>query len=438
MNRVAFAIIITALLTGSLCLSAQDRIENVKVLNKRALQLMRTQPDSSRLLIDKAFEEAEKINYQWGKATAKNLSGRLLMLESQDIRAITEFEEALPLYEETDSVYLNNHHIIFWNIATIYYRNDVFEAASDYFQKSFEALELLIHQNQDHPKAKNREGDLLDAVYYKALSLKKLGQLNESRVLLERLWNDEFPENGLVEHRAKVLNQLGLINKDLSNFAEARYFYRQILELAEVSDLYVGRALHNTGYTWLSESEYEKAADYFKKAIAQKKRLKKSKSSQRSLFVSHLDLGEALYHQKRYREAINQWELALGLDADVSENPELFIAHNWLQQCYMLFDVEKADFHGERYRLLMADFTESKQELVQEFEGQVFRLNLEEERLKTAHEMQIISQRTQYQLVILALLLFTGLFWWWRKRIRAQRHEAYNKKMYSAATTKSQ
>ena len=195
-------------------------------------------------------------------------------------------------------------------------------------------------------------------------------------------------------------------------------------------------AVHNIGYTWLLEEEYVKAENYFRNALSKKLKLKRSQKNDLSIFTSYLDLGHVLFLKQQYKAALFEWEKALDLDVDVSNDPELFIIHNWLQQTYMLFDVARAESHRKRFNTFSNAFNQTKIDLQQELVSQVFKLNLAEQELSEAHSDEVAAQEKRHSSTLLSIgiaLIFAIAVWF---VVRKLLHLRYYRKMHQIGSGK--
>lgn len=408
-------------------------------LNVQASKLLRTAPDSSMVLLNKSLALARKDKYTWGMATALNLRGRLLMITRKDVEAFETMHEALEAYGLAGDAALNSEYIIYRNLASILLRNREFEKALSYYDSSFTKLTKYIKQNPKEAAKKGRDKSMTDLLYFKSLAAKRSGNLNGALDILNELW--ELTENLDSQNKpyGRVLNQLGLINKDIGNYEDSRYYFKQILELGSPLTSDKAFALHNYGYIFMLEKKYNEADSYLEKALSTWLELIKSKSYSKiineGLFKTRLDLGESYFHQKKYQEAIAQWQAALSLELNIQNDPELFIIHSWSQQTYMLFDTEKANHHGSLYREQLSKFLAIKTAVASKFEGQAFRLKIEGRSIEEAHATELLKQRRALYLQLIlatlgaAVMLF-GLF----KLSEKYRHRRFHSTMHGIAT----
>lgn len=408
----------------------------VDELNRQALRQMRKAPDSCRTILSKSIKIAESEGYFKGLGNAFNIRARLSELEGDDLAAFETYQKALTFYAQTDSVVSNNQAIVLRNMAAIFLDKYQYEEAVKYYDSAEYFLRQYMVAQPDRAEKTNKLKSLNDIIYFKAIAQKYTGRLSDANITLNQLWNQGIDERKNVNY-ARTLNQLGLVNIDLQNYHEARYYFRQMMELEKVSDLYIARAHHNIGMAWLAEGKYKKAQGCFEKSLEVKQSFKSSELKQKLLFHSYLELGESFFRQENFIEAIEQWEKALSFDVDISEDPEYYVVHNWLQQSYMLFDLTKANVHGEKFKSYSKAFHKSKLTLAEQLESQVFTLSLAENKLKETHGQESAAQQTQFKVILVvvaiaALLLF--LAWLLRRKIR---HHRYYRQMHSLATNKS-
>lgn len=426
-----------ALLFTAVVARAQS-YDEVDQINRIALSIMRDNPDSSQVLLEASINFSKEIDYSYGLATAYHLQARKKMLEHEDIEALKAFSKAYHHYLKTDSITGDNQAIICRNMASIYTRNYQFDQAIIFYDSALSLISSYIDEYPKRAVKTNRQKSLYDIIYYKGLAQKRAGQLEKANKTFRELWNS----NGKriqTKSVPRVLNQLGFVNTDLGNYKEARYFLNQILELDGVSKEYQARALHNIGHSYLNEGDHLTARDYFEKAIVKKRALGFTESNVKSLFITYLDLGETLYHLENYKDAVAAWELALSLNYEISADPKLFLIHNWLQQAYMLFDIDKANSHGVLYRDYNKSFNEKSSLIAQQIEADVFMLELQGDELEANYVVRV--KREERKLLIQAVLgtgiiiiILLSIWHIWRKR----KHQLFQKQMQALATKKPQ
>ncbi len=411
----------------------------VDELNNQAYGLIRSHPDSASLLLMKSFELAFENGYYKGAANALKLKGQSFMIQRKDFESLETFQKAINLYNRTGSTSLNDKHVAYRNMAAILSRNNNYKMALTCYDSAESNLTEFIKRFPENARKNSSKVFLNDLLYYKSINLKKSGDLIEASKTLTELWESSEP----VSSHGRVLNQLGLINKDLKNYNEAKYFYRQVLELSDIRPTDKGHALHNYGYTFILERRYDSARWYLEQATNQWQSIlsdnNTSNTASKGLFRSRLDLGECLFNQGLYGQAIDYWENALQLNLKIDKNPELFIIHNWLQQSYMLFDIEKANVHGQIYKGYLDEFLNNKSMVAAQFEGQVFRLRLQERDASNGY-LQALSkqQKTFYIQLLLAISCSLLLFYICFRLVKRYRHRRFHSKMYRIATKKDQ
>lgn len=420
-------------------LAFDQKEQSVDELNSQAFKLVRSYPDSAKALLAKSLELAFEIEYYAGAATSLKLSAQTLMIQRKDLEALETFQRAIHTYNQSDSGHLNDKHITYRNMAAILSRNHNYKMALTYYDSALINLTRFMREYPEDAGKNNSGLFLTDLLYFKSIGLKKSGDLLEAAKTLSSLWENSEK----TESHGRVLNQLGLINKDLENYNEAKYFYRQVLELQKVRPIDRGHALHNYGYALILEGKYDSAREYLENAINEWGVIlsdnKTSNTALRGLFRSRLDLGECFFHKGQYRQAVEKWEKALSINFNLETDPELFAIHNWLQQTYMLFDIEKANEHGELYRKYRDQFLMQKTAIATNFEGQVFRLQLEEYENSRNHSRALISQQNSfYAYLIIGILTSILLFYLLVKLVKHYRHKRFQQAMYQIATKKNQ
>ncbi|MGB3467317.1 MAG: tetratricopeptide repeat protein [Cyclobacteriaceae bacterium] len=127
-----------------------------------------------------------------------------------------------------------------------------------------------------------------------------------------------------IVRQVKFYNQIGLINKNLKQYKEARSYLKKALSYNSAGSSgvqkYQAKATHNIGNTYLHEGAYEQAIEWYLKALS-------LKTSEEEQFITLKDLGTCYAKTGMYKEADEYYQKAAAIYqqvAPVKENIELF------------------------------------------------------------------------------------------------------------------
>lgn len=323
-------------------LNAQDK-QRVDQLNFTAIGLLKSNPDSVRLLVGQSESLAEELNYIWGLGTCEAVLGKLAINEGDLIKGYKHYTHALDLYQQSDSLEYYNLFNAYNNVAYILAKYHDYDKAIPYYDSAIHALKSVP---DDYPEFYLQQKDrwLIDLPYYKARHLKDAGRLTESGKILIDLWENSHRQRDTVR-LTKVLNQIGIVKKRLGEYDEAQRYYGIIASGKDVRLSTRAIANHNLGSVYLAEGNLDRAEYFYKIAQEQKAEVGKA----RSQFITLLDLGEVQYKKEDYQAAINYWNTALATYSDIDNSPSLYVIYDWLERAYKRIDLEKSDEYGVLY-----------------------------------------------------------------------------------------
>ena len=232
----------------------------MRSLHREAFTRAKQNPDSSLILLSKAQEVSIRKGYSWEEAFGTYLFGRTYMLSNNDSKALHYLSLARHQFSTADTIDLYNEYVMYWNMARVTYRNRSYKAAIQYYDSAFHTLfEFKVKRPLDAKKM-NVSGKLENVLYFKSLSLKKEGDIEQATKTLTGLI-EMNPEN-----TARVYNQIGLISKDLGDYDQARNYFERISSDTNNSLYYLALTAHNLGYLSLLENKSEEAEKYLKSA----------------------------------------------------------------------------------------------------------------------------------------------------------------------------
>ncbi len=191
---------------------AHDTLE-VFYLNELAWELKFDAPDSSRMLLRRSIDLADKLDYQKGKADALNYFGVTEDIAGNSRDAVSYLKRALQIRKEIND--RPGQASIYANLGNIY------ESLEDYGEAAA-ALRLAIRLNKDL-KDKKKE---LRAVYALGILYESMGNYEDAMEQM-RLYLEETFTGGDPTEVANAQNVTGNILTELDRFAEALEYYRK-------------------------------------------------------------------------------------------------------------------------------------------------------------------------------------------------------------------
>lgn len=165
-------------------------------------------------------------------------------------------------------------------------------------------------------KAKKLQNDTLIARGYNTLGV-TYARLLEREKAYEYIFKASEIQSKLNDSTqlGKTLNNLGILHYYKKEYEQALTFFETALKIADLKNDITIEAdpLFNTGRVYLDKNEEEVAIHYFERSINVSKQIPRRK---RNLAYSHLLLGEALYRQQKYNEAIEVLKKAVKINEE--------------------------------------------------------------------------------------------------------------------------
>ncbi len=405
--RLVFVVYLMWLLSTLMCFG-QDPNDKVDEMHKNVLHS--SFADSSLQVLEKAFEFATDAEYSKGIAINFNLRGEYFMKRREDIKAFVEFQKSIKWFQQLGERDFYNEYIALWNTATLLYRNKQYKNAVTFFDSASTVLNIYRQARPGQAQKDDVLSEISSVQYFRALCLKRSGQLGvAANGLLEALKIAELKDDKVFSQR--VLNQVGLIKKDLGELDGAREYFEKVIRL-NGNIKYTAQAYHNMGMSYVLEDDMALASDYLSKSISLVKRLLKDRNSpanQRQLFISHLDLGEVYFRQEKFKQAIAQWNTALDVYDDLKGRPDYFVVHNWLLKAYLELEAnfEEAKLHNILYVEHSLEYIETRQKITDALNNSLF-----ENQLANHQEVQANIKKTYSIFFYMVLTVALGATIW--------------------------
>jgi two-component system, NarL family, sensor kinase len=333
-----------------------------------------TNLDSSMAYCRKALELSMEQDYYPGRIRGHLLLGILHDVGSQYDSALFHYRSSLQLSHEIgDTLKIASNHA---NIGLTYYHMGNFRDAMDYFFNSlgyFEELNFSIgiastYNNLGiiHARLENY-GSSLD-YYFKALEIRE--QINDL--------------NGI----GAALTNIGEMYSHMGDYLKALEYVQKSIEVkSEISDMY-GLAISNSlmGSIYIGQEMLDTAEKYIKEALNISKAIE-SRAQEVNAYLVYQRLYVA---RKQYREAIKFAEKALELSYEIGHLQFQSLAYNNLSSAHEALGNTSQAFGYYRKYIEKKDSMLSRDRL-----NQVFQLERQHEREKTASEIALLNRQAE-------------------------------------------
>ncbi|MEP1033121.1 tetratricopeptide repeat protein [Ekhidna sp.] len=288
------------------------------------------------------------------------------------------------------------------NLYRIYKANDL---AITYYKEAIEIADWTDERK-----------NILKLKFNLALTYIQADQIEESIALFKELI-DVSSES----RKNRILNELGLIYKNNGDYESAKIYFNQLLELDGDHIIYSAKALHNLGKIEYELGNLKRAVALTREAIELKEGI--DGVDQRSLLISYKSLGDYLFIEKDFHNALTAYKTAEALIEAVQHESLSFELYGSLSQLnYEMGNQKNARAYSHLYSKTVDNYLTSQQSL-QETDRQ-FNMDLITKRYldEVAKQEQIASILLYSKVIsgsLLALLLFTvGLNWYQKVQLR--------------------
>ena len=295
-----------------------DRIESIDSKNKKAWDLVRTQPNEAIRLAEEALEESVQKKYEAGEVWAIAVFGAAnVWLGDYDLALELTFEalERFTSIAEKEGIILTNY-----NLAIVFYFLGEYEKQVEYSEKSLEVAEEVNHLD-GIANALNGIG----SAHY------TFGDPNEALPYLQKALEvaEKIQAKAII---ARIYDGLGQSNYLLKNYPKAIEFKLKTLELfseTEESQI-IAYAHEGLGEIYVETAEYEKALDHYRKSVFYRKKLNfKLGIGQSTLKIADLQL-----KTDKLDEALRYFKSALVIGEEIESDDLSLSAHEGLSRIY--------------------------------------------------------------------------------------------------------
>jgi tetratricopeptide (TPR) repeat protein len=252
------------------------------------------------------------------------LVGMTTSAQGQSSKALSYFEKALGIQEETLSANHPDFGISYNNIGGVYFDMGEYSKALSYYEKALGIYKETLPANSPHlAYSYSNIGEVYSkmGVYSKALSYyeKALGIRQETL-------SANHP------HLAHSYSNIGEVYSNMGEYSKALSYYEKALGMQEETlsanhhDL--AKSYSNIGQGYSSMGEYFKALAYYEKALGMHQET--LPENHPILASSYNNIGAVYFDMGEYSKALSYYEKALGMKQETlpANHPDLAISYN--------------------------------------------------------------------------------------------------------------
>jgi signal transduction histidine kinase len=352
----------------------QEDTIRVQILADLAYTYHTISPDSTTLIAKRAYEMANKLNYERGLADAHKLwaIGSYLIAEYNE--AISHNEQALTIYRKLGEQ--KGAGAVLNNIAIIRHNQGDFRTALDYYNQSLE-IRIAINDLRGIAACYNNIGNTYsdlgqygDALFYIFRGLYIRERINDKHSIansLSNIANIYFllgKYNECLKYSLKAITmQEAIGNKDgmiqscvaiggayhiQKQHQKALFYFRKALRLAdEMGNKHsIALCLSNIGEEYVSQKRYAEAENYFTEAL----KLSEESGDQMSIAINHSGLGLVQLRTGRAKASIANLLTSYTIASEIQSRPRIQESAGYLAEAYeALNDLKSANFYMKKY-----------------------------------------------------------------------------------------
>lgn len=372
----------------------------------RVYALHKIDSDSAYKLSYHLIQECKTSEDYYGLVKLNYLLGFLHKKDKDIGKSVLHYLEAIRFSEEAEYEDLSTDAIVLrYNLGNLYRTYKANELAITYYQEAIEVADWVDDQEM-----------LVKLKFNLALTYEQANQSEQAIALF-----NELLTLSTKEREKRILNQLGLIYWEQGDLENAKLQFKKLLVVDEQFKIYTAKALHNLGEIEFEIGNKKRAIELINESIQIKQEI--NEVDERSLFISHKVLGDYLFDQKDFKEALNVYAKAETLiDAVKHESMSFELYRSLSQLNYEMNNAEEARIYSNLHASTVDSYLLAQQSL-QETDRQ-FNMDLITKRyLEEVAKQEQIASILLYSKVIsgslLALLLFTiGLNWYQKVQLR--------------------
>ncbi len=300
---------------------ATDKDTRIEVdqLMEKAEQAIESSPNTAVVYADKAYWSALEVNYTFGMARSLVLKGKALNANNQFEEALSHFRRASLLTEEEDRFTRGQN---FYEQGYAFYRLGNADSAAWYFKKTLEILD----STQYKAEIALTEWRLALAYWGQGLFLEGLTHIRRSEILSEAVGDKKL--------LVSVYNSKGAILWGLASYEQALEAFFSALSLNEKENVNPNLniiLLNNIGLVYHDWSDFDNALSYFQRA----EKLISESNHRVGAAYTWLNLGTHFLRMHQLDTAMDWLNKARDAYAEVRDINGVCLSKIRIGECYM-------------------------------------------------------------------------------------------------------
>lgn len=395
---------------------SQNTSAELKHYLEKARQSLKRQPDSTLWycsLIDSLAKEQDNF---WALSKAYTYAGRVQQYKALNEQAFINYYDAMRWSARADTLDYYNNYILTRNLAVLHFDYLNFPKAVTYYDS---ALYFLKGHIKNHPGIARKYGDeqqLYETEYFKAVSEREAGDINQAQETLLGLLSDRKSPSGI---KIDALYQIGFIFSKLNEPDSAMKYFQLGISQADADVMRLGRGKHNIAFLNFQLKDYEQAIKFYREAVE----IKREIVDPRSLYISLLDLGESYLMRGDKPQAFTTFRQALNIleKRIIAADPTYYTIYQLMSRSVMQTNSSMAEELLLRYVDCNEEFIRVQQALKEEERRRAFNLNIANYEANIDHQNELSTldrEHTKWILIIIVGMFLLSYFSFriWRLR----------------------
>jgi ATP/maltotriose-dependent transcriptional regulator MalT len=299
------------------------RIAEVKALLKHSKDLLNSDPQECKKLLDEAIASCLQLDLKAELAEAYHQSGLYQLARGEHLAAINHQLECIRLRQETGDRF--GVGAAYNNIGLVYYYQGNYEKAEEYFRTA-----LKTAQNLDHQVLLSKSMANIAMVYAAQQKNAESLKLYEEAMAIVRELSDQRVYSLLLDNIGILYMMQGDFNKAMDHHQSAQKIKKKIGDKINYS-----RGLGNIGNVYFEQKKYPDALKSYLKA----RDLAKELAAKEVLKECYQKLASTYAAMKNFEWAYKYLQLHMAVK-DILRNE---ITHRQIVEIETKFEVEKKD-----------------------------------------------------------------------------------------------
>ena len=341
--------------------------------------------------LDEAQSDSAKVAAMLGLGSA--------FVDNNPMRAMVYFEDALTLSENKETEFFTRARAICYNrkgiTATI--QGDYSQSVAYYQQalELFNALSEAYPKNTEYTEGKAVIYGNIGTIYYHQEFFTKAIEYWEKAIIPIRELNLPYSE-------AQLLNNIGVVYREKNDFGKALEYFNKALDIfeAEQSEKDIAMSYTNIGDVYTDMGLHAKALELYRKSLA----LKQKSDDKHGIIQCYLSIAGLYFNMKEYSSSIEFADLAMTISKEIDDKKDLGSAYELLSKNYAAAgNFERAySWYIQFKNINDSIFNKENQDRFMELQSQ-YESKIQEK------EISLLRQTEQHQRKIKELL-FVGIF----------------------------